>query len=52
MAKMIMMANRELKRVLLDFEWELNKVWYGYLIRDCIYIFLLSLLNLLKLTDI
>lgn len=30
------MVNRELKRVPLDFEWELNKVWYGYLIQDCI----------------
>ncbi len=36
MAKMIMMVNRELKRVSLDFKWELNKVWYGYLINDCI----------------
>ncbi len=36
MPKMIMMANRELKRVHLDFEWELNIVWYGYLIQDCI----------------
>lgn len=29
--KMIMLLNREVKRVTLDFDWELHKVWKGYL---------------------
>jgi len=36
MVKMIMMANRELKRVPLNFDWELNKVWHGYLMSTCL----------------
>jgi len=28
--------SREIKRVALDFEWPLNKVWHGYLINTCI----------------
>ena len=27
---------RELKRVPLDFDWPLRKVWYGYLISKCL----------------
>ena len=26
---------RELKRVPLDFDWPLHKIWYGYLINQC-----------------
>ena len=27
--------SREFKRVPLDFEWPLNKVWYGYMLNAC-----------------
>lgn len=26
---------REVKRVPLDFEWPVNKIWYGYLVNTC-----------------
>ena len=26
----------EIKRVALDFEWPIGKVWYGYYIQDCL----------------
>ena len=29
--------SRVLKRVPLDFDWPLNKVWYGYFINQCAY---------------
>jgi len=31
--KFLFMTNRELKRVPLDFNWPINEVWYGYLIK-------------------
>lgn len=27
---------REVKRVPLNFEWPINKIWHGYLIRTCV----------------
>ena len=35
MAEFMMILNRKLKRVPLDFDWPLNKVWYGYRINLC-----------------
>jgi hypothetical protein len=34
MKKMLMMLNREIKRVPLDFDHPLNRVWSGYLITN------------------
>jgi len=34
MSQMIMMIQRDLRKVPLDFKWDLNKVWWGYK-REC-----------------